>query len=120
MFEGLREKLQKISAGLEQGIRSGSATAEVSEEPGQEQARKDPNLLGKVKVLITDREFVISEKEIAEPLAELELVLLENDVALPVTVEIIAQVRSRLVGKRRKIGENVDILVISALRESLL
>jgi fused signal recognition particle receptor len=63
---------------------------------------------------------VISEKEIAEPLAELELVLLENDVALPVTEEIIAQVRSRLVGKRRKIGENVDILVISALRESLL
>ena len=120
MFEGLREKLQKISAGLEQGIRSGSATVEVSEEPGPEQARKDPNLLGKVKVLITDREFVISEKEIAEPLAELELVLLENDVALPVTEEIIAQVRSRLVGKRRKIGENVDILVISALRESLL
>jgi fused signal recognition particle receptor len=120
MFEGLREKLQKISSGLEQGIRSGSATAEVSEEPGQEQAQKDQNLLRKVKVLITDREFVISEKEIAEPLAELEIVLLENDVALPVTDEIIAQVRNRLVGKRRKIGENVDVLVISALREALL
>jgi fused signal recognition particle receptor len=118
MFEGLREKLQKISAGLEQSIRSGSEATESPPEPAQVQ--KDPNLLGRVKVLITDREFVISEKEVSEPLAELELVLLENDVALPVTEEIISRVRTRLIGKRRKIGEKVDVLVITALRESLL
>jgi fused signal recognition particle receptor len=121
MFEGLREKLQKISSGLEQSIRSASDSGEKpSEKPGQVEKEKDPNLLGKVRVLITDREFVISEKDIEEPLSELELVLLENDVALPVTEEIIAHVRKELTGKRRKIGERVDTMVITALRDALL
>ncbi len=121
MFEGLREKLQKISAGLEQSIRSASDSDETqSGKPGLEPIEKDQKLLGKVKVLITDREFVISEKDIEEPLSELELVLLENDVAFPVTEEIIAHIRNELTGKRRKIGEKVDTIVITALRDALL
>jgi fused signal recognition particle receptor len=121
MFEGLREKLQKISAGLEESIRSASDSGEGQpEKMGPIQKEKDQNLLGKVRVLITDREFVISEKDIEEPLSELELVLLENDVALPVTEEIIAHVRSELTGKRRKIGERVDTMVIAVLRDALL
>jgi fused signal recognition particle receptor len=121
MFEGLREKLQKISAGLEQSIRSASDSDETL--PGKrepEPKEKDQKLLGKVKVLITDREFVISEKDIEEPLAELEMVLLENDVAFPVTEEIIAHIRNELTGKRRKIGEKVDTIVITALRDALI
>jgi fused signal recognition particle receptor len=121
MFEGLREKLQKISADFEQSIGSASDQGETpSGKPGPDPKEKDPSLLGKVKVLITDREFVISEKDIEEPLSELELVLLENDVALPVTEEIIAYVRNELTGKRRKIGEKIDAIVITALRDALL
>jgi len=71
-------------------------------------------------VLITDGELVVSEKNIAEALQELEMVLLENDVALPVADEIIGHVRKELTGRRRKIGEPVDILVLNALRSSLL
>jgi fused signal recognition particle receptor len=117
MFEGLREKLQKITTGFEQSI----ATAAAESAPAvPEREKKDSSLLGRVKVLVTDREFVISEQEIDEPLSELEMVLLENDVALPVTEEIIAHIRADLTGKRRKIGERIDTIVLSALKSALL
>ena len=117
MFDGLREKLQKISTGFEKSIATASAE---SAPPATEPEKKDPSLLGRVRVLVTDREFVISEKDIEEPLFELEMVLLENDVALPVAEEIIAHIRQDLTGKRRKIGERVDTIVISALKSALL
>jgi fused signal recognition particle receptor len=118
MFEGLRERLHKIQEGLSQSIESASDREEVPHaEPVEE---KGATLLGKVKVLITDREFLIDEKDIREPLFELEMVLLENDVALPVTEEIISHIRKDLAGSRRKIGEPVDTIVTTALRNALL
>ncbi len=116
MFDGLRQKLQKIQAGFEQSITS--ATAEPA--ATSPESEKDPNLLGRVRVLITDRELVISGKDIEDPLNELEMVLLENDVALPVAEEIIAHIRKDLAGKRRKVGEKVDTIVLSSLKEALL
>jgi fused signal recognition particle receptor len=116
MFDGLRQKLQKIQAGFEQSITSETAEPAVTSPEGE----KDPNLLGRVRVLITDRELVISGKDIEEPLNELEMVLLENDVALPVAEEIIAHIKKDLTGKRRKVGEKVDTIVLSSLRDALL
>lgn len=117
MFEGLRDKLQKITTGFEASI----ATASAEPVPAvPEREKKDPSLLGKVKVLVTEREFVISEKDIEEPLLELEMVLLENDVALPVAEEIIAHIRTDLTGTRRKIGERIDTIVVLALKSALL
>ena len=121
MFEGLRAKLQKVQAGFAQGIQTGSS----EETPLPAQATpagegKGPTLLGKVRVLITDREFVIDEKDISEPLSELEMILLENDVALPVTDAIISHIRTGLTGKRRKIGEPVDLIVETALKNAIL
>lgn len=77
-------------------------------------------MMDRVKVLVTDREFFISEDDVSEPLFELEMVLLESDVALPVTEEIISLVRQNLTGQRRKIGESVDGIVFSALRDALM
>jgi len=121
MFEGLRAKLQKVQAGFAQSIQTGSS----EETPLPAQAtpageEKSPSLLGKVRVLITDREFLIDEKDIREPLSELEMILLENDVALPVTDAIISHIRTGLTGKRRKIGEPVDVIVETALKNAIL
>jgi len=121
MFEGLRAKLQKVQTGFAQSIQSGSS--EETPLPGkanQTGEEKSPSLLGKVKVLITDREFLIDEKDINEPLFELEMILLENDVALPVTDAIISHIRTELIGKRRKIGEPVDTIVETALKNAIL
>lgn len=122
MFEGLRARLQKVQGALEKNI-AGAASPQGSDIPHVESTPdtvKDPTLLTRVRVLITDREFLISEKDIEEPLFELEMILLENDVALPVADEILRRVKEELTGKRRRIGESVDEIVISALRDSLI
>jgi len=120
MFEGLRAKLHKIQEGLSQSIESASDNEGVSPAEPAAEKEKGATILGKVKVLITDRELLIDEKDIREPLFELEMVLLENDVALPVTEEIISHIRKDLAGTRRKIGEPVDTIVATALRDALL
>ncbi|HOP66263.1 MAG TPA: signal recognition particle-docking protein FtsY [Methanoregulaceae archaeon] len=121
MFEGLRSRLQKIQGRLEENIETASAGAEPASSPrGPAPAEKGPGMMDRVKVLVTDREFFISEDDVSEPLFELEMVLLESDVALPVTEEIISLVRQNLTGQRRKIGESVDGIVFSALRDALM
>jgi fused signal recognition particle receptor len=121
MFEGLRSRLKNIQGRLEENIEAASASGEAAVSPGDSASRETgPGVMDKVKVLITDREFIVSESDISEPLFELELVLLESDVALPVTDEIISLVKGNLIGRRRKIGESVDDIVVSALRDALL
>jgi len=127
MFEGLRSRLQKITGSLEGSIEqnipaeSGPAgTAARNAAAPVEEAGKDPSLISRVKVLIADREFIISEKDIEEPLFELQIVLLENDVALPVAEEILRRVKEDLTGSRRKIGEPLHGIVVNALRNALL
>ena len=129
MFGGLRERLQaarnRLSSSIgaavvppaDESIVSPPIPLEVSTEPAKSVA---PSFVDKVKVLVLEREFIVSDKSIAEALLELELTLLESDVALPVTDAIIINVRKNLVGKHRKIGESVDAMVVGALKAALL
>jgi fused signal recognition particle receptor len=129
MFGGLKEKLQAVRDRLGTSIQESAdspapATAETVTAPDAS-AKKTispagPTFTDKVKVLITDRELIVSEKDISEALSELEMTLLTSDVALPVTDAIIAHVRSNLIGKHRKIGQSVDALVVGALKRALL
>jgi fused signal recognition particle receptor len=82
--------------------------------------RKTATFASKVKTFVIDRELIISENEIADALSELEIMLLESDVALPVTDAIIARIKKDLVGKHRRIGQSVDSLVVHTLRSALL
>jgi fused signal recognition particle receptor len=77
-------------------------------------------LYTKLKVLVTERELILKEDDVREVLDELELVLLESDVALPVTEEIIDHVRRDLIGRHRKFRESPDEIVIETLRDALL
>ncbi len=77
-------------------------------------------LFTKLKVLVTERELILKEDDVREVLDELEIVLLESDVALPVTEEIIDHVRRDLVGRHRKFRESPDEIVIGTLRDALL
>ncbi len=132
MFGGLKEKLQAVRNRLGtsiQGVVTSQAPSlpetPVSEpvSPLAEQKTATsaaPTIVDKLKVLIIDRELIVSEKDVAEALSELEMTLLENDVALPVCDAIITHVRKSLVGKHRKIGESVDALVTGALKSALL
>jgi len=124
MFSGLRERLQAARNRLAGSI---GAAAEAAAPPAEQPRlsppatpQKNPTLADKVKILVIDRELVVSEKNVAEALDELEMTLLESDVALPVADAIIADIRAGLVGKHRKIGESVDALVMRALKTALL
>ena len=134
MFGGLKEKLQAARSRLGSSIQTaiagpaGGVTAGAQQEPPAEQEKpavppatpEKPTLVDKFKVFIIDRELIVSEKDVSDALAELEMTLLESDVALPATDAIIANVRKSLVGKHRKIGESVDSLVVGALKLALL
>lgn len=120
MFEGLKARLRQVQDQLGTGL-----SKEVPPTEGDGTARPEtgagdsPGFVRKAKALVLDREFIVSEKDVSGPIGELELVLLENDVALPVAETITARLRTELVGKRRKIGEPVDLLVLSALKSAL-
>ncbi|HSQ94180.1 MAG TPA: signal recognition particle-docking protein FtsY [Methanoregula sp.] len=134
MFGGLKAKLQAARSRLGSSIQtiaaapdsSGTGTAPQVPVPGKESpavsatAPASPSIVDKVRVLLIERELIVSDKDVADALSELELTLLESDVALPATDAIVASVRKSLVGKHRKIGESVDSLVVSALRAALL
>ncbi|HTY52303.1 MAG TPA: signal recognition particle-docking protein FtsY [Methanomicrobiales archaeon] len=118
MFDGLREKLRSVREVFGTSIRAGSLPqaqpAEVSP------AKAGTGLAERVKVLVTERELVLTEKQVQGPLQELEMVLLENDVALPVTDEILRMVKADLVGKHRAIGEGAEEVILAALRDAIV
>jgi fused signal recognition particle receptor len=132
MFGGLRERLQSARARLAGSIQAAEAPdpeknsiCSPSHPPSLEQDVQPaypatPSIASKVKTFIIDRELIISEKELAGALDELEITLLESDVALPVTDAIIAHVKKELVGKHRRIGQSVDTLVVGTLKAALL
>ncbi|MCC7564991.1 MAG: signal recognition particle-docking protein FtsY [Methanomicrobiaceae archaeon] len=93
--------------------------AEDAGEAPPEEEREEPTFFNRIRVLVREREILLQEKDIAEPLLDLEMVLLENDVALPVTDEIIARMKDELVGRQRKIGASVDDLVLESLKSAL-
>ena len=143
MFDSLKKKLQNIRTKFASNIEEAAGAeptlpvAELPEaaepvpspparseppalpEEAPEEKRDEPTFFNRIKVLVREREILLREKDIEEPLFELEMVLLENDVALPVTDEIIARMRADLVGRQRKIGSSVDDLVASTLRSAL-
>ncbi len=129
MFSGLRDRLQAARDRLGASIGAAAEAAQpvAPAAPAQpDEARpaagpaKTPTLAEKVRILVIDRELVVSEKDVAGALEELEMTLLESDVALPVAEALVADIRSGLVGKHRKIGESVDALVVRALKSALL
>jgi fused signal recognition particle receptor len=133
MFGGLKAKLQAARSRLGSSIQTvitappGAGTGGGQPEPAMVVEKSavppepvQPTFVEKFKVLLIERELIVSEKDLADALSELELTLLESDVALPATDAIIANVKKILVGKHRKIGESVDSLVVGALKAALL
>jgi len=132
MFGGLREKLQaardRLGSSIQGVIVTQASPAQETHKEGSSPSTASiktispavPTFVDKVKILIIDRELVVSEKDLSDALSELEMTLLESDVALKVSDAIIARVRTSLVGKHRKIGASVDALVVGALKSALL
>jgi fused signal recognition particle receptor len=95
--------------------------ADAKKPEGQKPTSKSKvSFAEKAKSLIFEREIIIEEKDLTEPLWDLEMALLESDVALPVAEEIVGSVKSDLAGSKKKIGANTGELVEGALRSALM
>lgn len=137
MFKALKEKLFSARKKLEHSIEvntpaqnekpQGISRAEQIhpqqevETPAPEQVKKaSPKITDKIVSFVRDREFIISEKDVNDILDELEMGLLESDVAFSVTEAILARIKADLSGSKRKIGTSVDSIVRNALSDALL
>lgn len=119
MFEGLKNKLglgKKKTPAPETEVPAPAAHTIAKPEPEE---KKTPGFLNKIKTLVVEHEFVLSEKDIEESLFELQMVLLESDVAYPVAEAITEHMKKELVGTHRKLRESADDVVTDALRHAI-
>ena len=129
MFKAIKEKLLKFKKKLDREIRKEIKEEEKAAEPKEEgkikaetRAKaeiKKPGIKEKVAALVLKREIVIDESKIEKILPELEVILLESDVAFDVVDKISEELRRRLIGRRIKIGESVSDVVLNELKEVL-
>ncbi len=130
MFEKLKEKLgsfkKVLGADIEkEAVKAEPARAEVEfkeEAPkpsAQPKTPEKPGILDKIKAAVLEQEFIIDEKSLHDHLWELEMALLESDVALPVAEKIVESVKNELVGTRRKIGSDTGKIVETAIKNAI-
>lgn len=106
MFRSLKEKLKKLTSSLEET---------VEKEPPRV---SNVGIRDKAKSLLEGK-VVISEGAVDDVLMELQLLLLESDIAFDVAEKICASVKERLVGTKKSIGESLHELVEDALRQAM-
>ncbi len=119
MFEGLKNILglgKKKTPVPETEVPAPAAHTIPTLEPEE---KKNTGFLNKIKTLVVEHEFVLTEKDIEDPLFELQMVLLESDVAYPVAEAITEHMKKELVGTHRKIRESADDVVTNALRHAI-
>jgi fused signal recognition particle receptor len=106
------------------GASSGSVKGEPLAKPSDNGEAKNKkgrfSFLQKAKTLVFEQEIILEEKDLEEPMWALEMALMESDVALPVAEEIVREVKSDLVGKKKKIGSDTGQLAEDSLRNALI
>ncbi|MFQ6063608.1 MAG: signal recognition particle-docking protein FtsY, partial [Methanosarcinales archaeon] len=123
MFKGLKDKLSKFKKTIGDTIKE---TIEKKESDTSLKLEKDEikdkkiSISERAKALILEREVILDKKDLEEPLWELEVALLESDVALPVAEKIVNSVKEELTGTRKKIMTNIEDITENALRHALL
>jgi len=128
MFGKLREKLKKFTKQVEEKVEEEEKAEEVKAE---EAAPKAPAIVEKAEVERAKEEkkagflgrllqVEIKEKDVEEALDELELDLLEADVALEVVDELREKIKEKLVGRKVRIGTDKGKLIEEAVKEAVL
>jgi fused signal recognition particle receptor len=86
----------------------------------EEAADKKIGLKRKISTLVIEREIIIDEGKLEGILSELEILLLESDVAFDVVEEINSKLKEKMVGRKKKIGQRLSDLVVSELKDVLI
>ncbi len=119
MFKALKEKLKGLRKKIEEEEKEEIERLEAEEAKKQPEEKK-VGLKDKLTALVVSREIVIDEKKVDDILEELEVILLESDVAFEVVDAISESLKQRLVGRRKKLTEKLSDIVINELKAILL
>lgn len=119
MFKSLKEKLKSLRNKIEREEKEEEKKI-IEEEIEEEKRIEKIGLKDKVKAVLVSREVIIDEKKVDKILDELEIILLESDVAFEVVDAITESLKSRLVGRRKKITEKLSDIVIEELKNIIL
>ncbi|HEX7628283.1 MAG TPA: signal recognition particle-docking protein FtsY, partial [Candidatus Methanoperedens sp.] len=114
----------EIKPDIKTDIKTQATSSEIWEKKKTpEPAPKAPEKFGifdKIKAAVFEQELIIEESSVKDILWELEMALLESDVALPVAENIVESIKVELVGTRRKIGSDAGKIVEDALKKAIL
>ncbi|HID42935.1 MAG TPA: signal recognition particle-docking protein FtsY [Archaeoglobaceae archaeon] len=133
MFKSLKDKLksfkkkidEKFDRKVEEEIKEAEVkldaekTVSITEREKDLEERTGKSKIGlkeKVSTLLIKREIVIDEGKLEDIVEELEIPLLESDVAFEVVEEISEKLRERLVGRTKKINEKLSDIVLNELK----
>jgi fused signal recognition particle receptor len=112
-----QEAVAPLAAKPEERAKAAQALQNGCSKP---ESKKDFSLFQKAKSLVFEQEVILDEGDLDEPMWELEMALLESDVALPVAEELVKSVKSELVGAKKKIGADTGAIAEEALRSALM
>ena len=116
MFDKLREKLNDFRKSIDDKLKQPELEA-----PNETKAVPEAKagILNRAAAL-SHGEVILSEKDLEGPLWELEMALLESDVALPVAESIIDRIKMDLSGQHKKLLSSTGDIAEDALRDSIL
>ncbi len=142
MFDKLKEKLNQFKQTIDDKVKTISGAPAPEQTPASEVSKtpaattpdhtqaaqaealpakpveKSAGFLDRA-IALTKGEIVLSEKDLEGPLWELEMALLESDVALPVAESIIKRVKEDLTGQHKKFLRSTGDLAEDVLRDSI-
>lgn len=110
----LKEEPKKEPAPLQAKIEADPEKAGTESEKA-----KKAGFAQKAKAFVLEREFILDEDDLEEPLWDLQMALLESDIALSVSEAITDSVKAQLVGTRRRIGKDTGGIVEKALKKAI-
>ncbi|MBU0636417.1 AAA family ATPase, partial [Candidatus Micrarchaeota archaeon] len=119
MFAGLRNKLSNFSNQFKKKVSEKPETIPIEKTISHKERLKAKIGIGKkVKAMVTGT-ILISENDLGTLLEELELSLLEADVEQETALEIVSQIKQKLVGKKIE-RTRLDAVLKKEIQEALL
>ncbi|MDI9394020.1 MAG: signal recognition particle-docking protein FtsY [Euryarchaeota archaeon] len=121
-----RKKVEERKKAAEKKAAEKKAAEKEEEKPPEEKKSFFKKIAPKVgftqkaKALVFNREVYLDAKDLEEPLWELEMGLLESDLAVSVSEAIVESVKNQLTGTTKRIGSDTEDIVEAALKKAIL
>lgn len=122
MFESLKKKLKLTSDKIEENVKEEAQEENNIEEtptPETETQKEEETTKKKSGIFSFIKEKTITEKNIKDILWELELSLLESDVAMDVTEQMINDIQEEIVGTKIKRSNDINKYTQEAFKKSI-